>query len=179
MKQDIYSRALIEVLITGSILLLLWYSIIKHLIYLYILCKLVDHKHHSKWHRRKSWQLVDKIVHWDNLKNKQKLAKWVPFVFKIRLRGNKSETVSILISISLSVIEYIEEKWDWDQKWDRLAFMAPEPDLENYSLIFPIFSGQIWRCLQWADPRAHRVPPSGRWVSNRLDFQHRQCNWLL
>ena len=44
-----------------------------------------------------------------------------------RLRGHKSETVSLLISISVSVKEYIEEKWDWDQKWDRLAFMAPEP----------------------------------------------------
>ena len=43
------------------------------------------------------------------------------------LQGHKSETVSILISISLSVKEYIEEKWDWDQKWDRLPFMAPEP----------------------------------------------------
>ena len=40
------------------------------------------------------------------------------------LRGHKSEMVSLLISISLSVKEYIEEKWDWDQKWDCLAFMA-------------------------------------------------------
>ena len=45
------------------------------------------------------------------------------------LRGHKSETISLLISISLSVKEYIGEKWDWDQKWDRLTFMAPEPGL--------------------------------------------------
>ena len=38
--------------------------------------------------------------------------------------------VSLLISISLSVKEYIEEKWDRDQKWDRLTFMAPEPGLQ-------------------------------------------------
>ena len=49
----------------------------------------------------------------------------------IRLRGHKSETVSLLISISLSVQEYIEEKWDWDQKWDRLAFMAPAPEFDS------------------------------------------------
>ena len=48
-----------------------------------------------------------------------------------RPRGHKSEMVSLLISVSLSVKEYIEEKWDWDQKWDRLAFMAPEPDLNT------------------------------------------------
>ena len=51
-----------------------------------------------------------------------------PRRFGTWLRGHKSETVSLLISISLSVKEYIEEKWDWDQKWDRLAFMAPEPE---------------------------------------------------
>ena len=50
------------------------------------------------------------------------------FAVFFRLQGHKSETVSILISISLSVKEYIEEKWDWDQKWDCLAFMAPEPE---------------------------------------------------
>ena len=48
---------------------------------------------------------------------------------KIWLQGHKSETVSLLISISLSEKEYIEEKWDWDQKWDRLSFMAPGPDV--------------------------------------------------
>ena len=32
------------------------------------------------------------------------------FIVNVRLRGHKSETISLLISISLSVKEYIEEE---------------------------------------------------------------------
>ena len=43
------------------------------------------------------------------------------------LRGHKSETVSLLVSVSLFLYIFFYRKWDWDQNWDRLTFMALEP----------------------------------------------------
>ena len=45
------------------------------------------------------------------------------------LRGHKSETVSLLVSVSRFLDIFYYRKWDWDQKWDCLTFMAPEPGL--------------------------------------------------
>ena len=45
------------------------------------------------------------------------------------LRGHKSEAVSLLVSVSLFLYIFFYRKWDWDQKWDHLTFMAPEPDV--------------------------------------------------
>ena len=46
---------------------------------------------------------------------------------QIWLCGHKSETISLLVSVSLFLYIFFYRKWDWDQKWDRLTFMALEP----------------------------------------------------
>ena len=59
----------------------------------------------------------------------------------------KMETVSLLISISLSVKYYIGEKWDWDQKWDRLAFMAPDSDISLQILVCIVHKINTWELI--------------------------------
>lgn len=39
----------------------------------------------------------------------------------------------LLISVLLLHQEYEEEKWDWDQEWAVLRFMAPGPSHKVYN----------------------------------------------
>ena len=83
--------------------------------------------------------------------------------------------VSLLVSVSLFLYIFFYRKCDWVQKWDRLTFMAPEPErllvLELCfcclvvstwflaHLIRECDSLQIWqRCLKGQGYDLHFVP---------------------
>lgn len=59
-----------------------------------------------------------------------------------RPRGHKTNTSSLLITASLLSMEYIAERWKWDQKWARFSFMVLGRDLDNPNK--PTNSGICW-----------------------------------
>ena len=60
---------------------------------------------------------------------KSQVRTWNRLTFKhwaieTWLQGHKSQTVSLLVSVSLFLYIFFYRKWDWDKKWDHLTFMA-------------------------------------------------------
>ena len=70
-----------------------------------------------------AWQHVIYIIYRSKWYAKKKIR------LKTWLRGHKSETASLLVSVSLFLYIFFYRKWDSDQKWDSLTYMAPESDL--------------------------------------------------